>query len=230
MTKNAIFIHAAVLDKCKERLLQYLDVIYNSGLIDSSEYIFICFVGELPNSVDLDDIQKYNYRQNIHILNVSNNLQSYELPTLDYMYTFCRNSPDYNILYLHTKNVGKERNQCIEDQIEYMLHFNVTRWEECVNKLTEYQTCGVDLRDYPTLHYSGNFWWAKSTHINSLPSPTDFNDLEKYPNPLNSLRHNQEFWICYDKQVNLHNSFWDCGINCYERHLHLYPKEKYSKL
>jgi len=230
MTKNALFIHAAILDKCKERLLQYLDLICNSGLIDNLEYIFICFVGEAQNPIDLDDITKYNYRHNINIINVSKNLQSYELPTLEYMYTFCKNHPDYNILYLHTKNVGKERNQCIEDQIEYMLHFNVTKWEECVNKLTEYQTCGVDLRDYPTLHYSGNFWWVKAIHINSLPSPTDFNDLERYPNPLNSLRHNQEFWICYDKKDNIHYSLWDCGINCYERHLHVYPKEKYSKL
>ena len=227
MAKNALFIHAAILDKCKERLLQYLDAICNSKLIDNLEYIFICFVGEPPNSIKLDDIDKYNCRQNIRILNVSNDVQSYEIPTLDYLYNFCKEHPDYNISYLHTKNVGKELNQCIEDQIEYMLHFNVANWEKCVNKLTEYQTCGVDLLDTPTLHYSGNFWWAKAAHVNSLPSPTYFNDLERYPNPLNSLRHNQEFWICSDKNTNNHYSLWNCGINCYERHLHRYPKEKY---
>lgn len=227
MAKNALFIHAAILDKCKERLLQYLDAIYDSKLINNLEYIFICFVGEPPNPVSLDDIKKYNYRNIIRIMNVSHNVQSYEILTLDYLYNFCKEHPDYNILYLHTKNVGKEKNQCIEDQIEYILYFNVTKWEECVNKLTEYKTCSVDLRDYPTLHYSGNFWWAKAEYINLLPSPADFT-LERYPNPLNSLRHNQEFWICYDKNINNHYSLWDCGINCYERHLHLYPKEKYQ--
>jgi hypothetical protein len=88
-------------------------------------------------------------------------------------------------------------------------------------------TVGVDLRDYPTLHYSGNFWWANALYINTLPEPYVFNNLEQYPNPLHSLRHNQEFWICYHKD-KLHKSQWDCGINCYERHLHRYNPELYT--
>ena len=90
-----------------------------------------------------------------------------------------------------------------------------------------HKTCGVDLRRDPTLHYSGNFWWSNASYIATLPEPCEFNNLQKYPNPLNSLRHNQEFWICYHKESDYHYSLWDCGINCYERHLHRYPKTYY---
>jgi hypothetical protein len=107
-----------------------------------------------------------------------------------------------------------------------MLYFLISKWEKCINNLLECDTCGVDLRNEPTLHYSGNFWWSTSNNIISLPNPISFSNLNRYPNPLNSARHNQEFWICYNRNKK-HISMWDCGINVYERHLHRYPKELY---
>lgn len=224
---NAIFIHAAILDKCKERILQYLNIIENSKLINYVYTIFICFIGNDTIPIKEDDIIKYNHNNNIKIIKLSNNLSDYEIPTLNFLYDFCMKNPTYNVLYLHTKNVGKEINLCIEDQIEYMLYFLVAKWEKCIHNLLEYDTCGVDLRNEPTLHYSGNFWWSTANNIISLPNPIDFTNINKYPNPLNSIRHNQEFWICYDKLNKKQISMWDCGINVYERHLHRYPSSLY---
>jgi hypothetical protein len=226
MSKNALFIHIAILEKWDEILLRYLDCIYSSGLIDNLKYIYLCFIGHDNIPIDIDRIARFNSNKNITILKVSNDLKDYELPTLSFLYDFCSSNKDFNVIYLHTKGVGKVLNQCIQDQVQYMLYFNITLWKTCLTRLLDYDTCGVDLRENPTLHYSGNFWWARSTYINTLPQPVNFNNLTKYPNPLNSLRHNQEFWICYDKKGR-HLSLWDCGINCYERHLHLYPRDKY---
>jgi hypothetical protein len=223
---NYIFIHAAILDYCKERLFQYLDIINKSNI--NVTRIFICFVGS-AHKIPIDLNLLKNYPHNIELCHLSNNLQDYELPTLCKLYDFCINIPNSNVLYIHTKNVGKQINVCIEDQINYMLYFNITKWEKCINILEKYNTCGVDLRKEPVLHYSGNFWWAKAAYISSLPHPDDFNNLIKYPNPLNSIRHNQEFWICY-KNKNTHYSLWDCGINVYERHLHRFTPEHYINL
>ena len=226
-----IFIHAAILPQCGERLLQYLDYITSSGLFEQVQHVFICFVGTYyPNILSWPVFQKYNYKFKIRLVSVSENLQDYELPTLQYMYEYCLLHPECKVLYLHTKNVGKEINLCIEDQVAYMLYFLVNKWRECVDKLENgYDTCGVDLRDNPVLHYSGNFWWSTAKHIiTDLPEPNEYNSLERYPNPLNSLRHNQEFWICSNTANIKPCSLWDCGINCYERHLHRYPKEMYT--
>lgn len=226
MVNNSIFIHAAILNGCSEKVIQYLNIFKNSGLIDNVDFIYICFIGNSNIPINDNEISIYNMNNNIHLIKLSDNLSDYELPTLNFIYDFCKKKPQYNVLYLHTKNVGKEINYCIEDQIEYMLYFLVSKWKKCISILIEYDVCGVDLRNEPTLHYSGNFWWSKSDNIISLPSPTEFNNLTIYPNPLNSIRHNQEFWICFNKNKK-HYSIWDCGINVYERHLHRYEKNKY---
>lgn len=221
--KNAIFIHAAILDKCKERVLQYLECIANSKI---EAVIYLCFIGSDPIPIERNYILNHN---NFEIIKLSNNLADYELPTLNFLYAFSLANPTYNILYLHTKNVGKKINLCIEDQIEYMLYFLVTKWETCIKMLDTCDSCGVDLRNQPTLHYSGNFWWSRASNIITLPSPIEFNNLVKYPNPLKSLRHNQEFWICFNRNKK-HFSMWDCNINVYERHIHRYPKDLYFGL
>lgn len=226
---NAIFIHAAILIKCKERIIQYLDIIKKSNLINNTTIIYICFVGSDNIPVNYSDISEYNDNNQIKLVKVSDNLQEYEIPTLNFLYTFCLQNPTHNVLYLHTKNVGKEINYCIEDQIEYMLYFLISKWENCVKTLIQFDACGVDLRESPALHFSGNFWWSRADNIAALPSPLDFNDIDKYPNPLNSLRHNQEFWVCYNKNNKIYNSLWDCNISVYERHMHRYPKELYIK-
>lgn len=223
---NIIVIHAAILCGCKERLIQYLNIIKESELINNVNYIYICFVGDKNIPLTISDLVDYNYNNNIVLLRLSKNLNDYELPTLNFLYECIRNN-NYNVLYLHTKNVGKEINECIEDQIKYMLYFLVYKWKICVNNLLTFDVCGVDLRNEPTTHFSGNFWWSKSSHILKLPKPYDFNDLTKYSNPLNSLRHNQEFWICF-KNNNKFLSLWDCNINVYERHLNRYPEYLYK--
>lgn len=214
--KNVIFIHAAILSGCQERIMQFLDLIQKNKLI--YEKIFICLVGK--GSIEI-------VNKDIHLIKLSDNLDNFELPTLDFLQKFCADHPEYNILYMHTKGVGKALNPCIEDQIEYMLHFLVKGWKRCVDTLKKHDVCGVDLRGKPTLHYSGNFWWSKSSYIISLPPPIEFSDLSVYPNLLNSQRHNQEFWVCYNIRGNF-VSLWDCGIDVYERHLHRYPKHLYG--
>ena len=229
MNKNAIFIHAAILDKCTERVLQYLNIIQTSLLLDNIDIIYICFIGNCPIPMCDIDILKYNYNNKINLIKISENLSDYEVPTLNFLYKFCLQNLNYNVLYLHTKNVGKVINYCIEDRIECLLYFLVSKWEICIKKLDTFSACGVDLRTEPTLHFSGNFWWSTAKNVSQLPSPIEFSNLHNYPNPLNSERHNQEFWICYNKN-NTPISLWDTTINVFQMHLHRYPKDLYVNL
>ena len=89
-------------------------------------------------------------------------------------------------------------------------------------------------RVYDIFSMSDSYWFSMepvysapmlNTYITSLPNPSDFSNLELYPNPLNSQRHNQEFWICYRKDK--HASLWESNIDCYQRHLHPYPINNY---
>ena len=102
MNKNVIFIHAAILPKCKERIIQYLCYIKESGLINQIDKIFICFIGKDNISIEDEIITKYNNNNNIAFCKLSENLSDYELPTLNLLYNFSIQQSDCNILYLHT--------------------------------------------------------------------------------------------------------------------------------
>jgi hypothetical protein len=75
---------------------------------------------------------------------------------------------------------------CINDWRKFMEFFNLIKKDDCLKILDKYDTCGVNLTDQPYKHYSGNFWWSKSSYICTLP---DFNSINI------SYRWNAEFWI-----------------------------------
>ncbi len=105
-----------------------------------------------------------------------------------------------------------------------MTYFNINKYERCFNILDQYDSCGVDLVKEPALHYSGTFWWAKSSYIKKLPIIDEIR-FPKTP-PILSIRHNGEFWIGMGNGSL--KSLWNSNINVYERHLHRYLKTKYS--
>jgi hypothetical protein len=94
------------------------------------------------------------------------------------------------------------------------------QYKKCLSILNDYDynTVGVDLVYNPALHYSGNFWWAKSNYIKTLSRPEDIPIIL-------SKRHNAEFWVCNgnSKHYSLHNS----NIPVYERHHHNYSEINY---
>ncbi len=221
MNKNYIFIHCAYLDRWLERLEQYFNYFEKSSLIDHIESIFICIVGIQNINIDLPVINKYN---NKIIYKFDNDLNKNEFFTLENCNNFSLQNPDCNILYLHTKGVGKTINLAIEDQVEYMLYFLIERYKDCFFNLELYDTVGVDLVTTPVLHYSGNFWWSTTNHINKLQN---INEYKYKLNCLNSFRHNAEFWIT-DLLEGKYKSLWNSNINVYQRHIHRYPVEKYK--
>lgn len=218
MTKLAIFIHAAILDRVSERLQQYVSLMQESGLLDVAQRVVVSFIGKDP----IPEVP-YTSVQPVHS---SSDLQEFEVPTQQLLYEYAVSNPDAKILYLHTKGVGKEVNMCIEEWVAYMIHFLVKEWKHAVESLESCVSCGVDLSAEPTLHYSGNFWWARADYIASLPPPSEFKNIERYPNPLHSERHNQEFWVCWNKSKP-HCSLWNSNINVYHRHISRYPSDQY---
>ncbi len=215
-----VFIHAANLDGVELRLQEYIQLMEKVGLVDAVNTIQICYVGR-------KEFPYVSLNKKIQLQHVSENLDDFEVPTQQALWNYAREHPTSKLMYIHTKGVGKELNPCIEDWVHYMNYFCIEKWKEAVEKLETYDTTGVDLLPEPTLHYSGNFWWARASYLQTLPSPKEFTNLVVYPNPLNSERHNQEFWICYKK--GKHFCFWQSNINCYHRHVNLYPRNKYAK-
>ncbi len=213
MKKNEIFFHIATIGNYQEVFDEIYYEINKSSLIDKIDKITICIVGK--EKVRIPEDKKISIIKN-------KSIELGEFFTLDILKKYCDSINDEkSILYLHTKGVSTPYNKCIVDWRRYMTFFVVNKFEYCLKILKEKDACGVDLVNEPTLHFSGNFWWANSKYIKLLP---DIKSIIKSDNAL-TKRHNAEFWIGMNNGNLL--SLWNSNINVYERHLHSYPQYLY---
>ena len=71
--------------------------------------------------------------------------------------------------------------QNVKDWVDYMIYYNIIKWITCLEELKDCDVVGVNLQKYPW-HFSGNFWWSKSSHIKTLGVISDrsYNGPEFY--------------------------------------------------
>ena len=231
MKKINIYINVAVVGSVNKVLSGLLSRIKESGLYAACNKICLFINGSINLiSSDLTD-EKYV------IIESNPNVFKCEFPTLDFIWKDCYDEfDDFYILYLHTKGVTKPGSPNIEDWTNYLSYFNINRWEDRYNDLSEYDCSGVNFSGNPEdlkldpltwgygkapQHYSGNFWWTKLSHIRKLPNPIKWMPDENYQ----WWRVMCEMWLCQSndsKYFNAHSS----NINHY---MSMYPKELYEK-
>lgn len=108
----------------------------------------------------------------------------------------------------------------MEDSRALMQYHVIENHSACISSLRMFDVCGVNWKEDPWPHFSGNFWWARSEYVASLRA---FGDL---PPPVRGwdLRHQCERWIGSGDKVracSLHQSHVD--------HYHdNYPPDFYS--
>lgn len=155
-------------------------------------------------------------------LTIVRNPNTFELPTLERIIADVQDGAPCYVLYLHTKGVTHTAwNQSLQDWLDYMLYFAIERAEDCIAALARHDTCGVELKADPYLHYSGNFWWARSDWLRGLPHPLTV------PSAPFGDRHKCEFWVA--SQPGRHLALHESGISVYERNLHRYPPTHYRR-
>jgi beta-1,4-mannosyl-glycoprotein beta-1,4-N-acetylglucosaminyltransferase len=212
--KNVCFIHSCHLKNKGVKRLDYLITkIKTSGLIDRLDDIYINNIG-IP-------IEENNYGDKFDICNYSDNSKLYEIPTINKIKQYSADNPNTNILYLHTKGISYDDANIKENNwIDMMLYFMVDQFELCVEKMNNgTQAIGCNYYDEKMnvrspSHFSGNFWWADSSYINTL---SYLDEKNENVNPTDA-----EFWLCQNNPTiyEPHNS----RINHYT---HDYPSEMY---
>jgi len=186
--KLAIFYHIGQIGIGAFVYLQQVHRLHTSGLLKEAKYIHFGVNGNQ---------QLFNVPNNTNVV-YNKNLKE-ETETLESLRDFCKNHPDYKVLYLHTKGVTKESINA-ESWRLMMEYFVVDKWKECVEYLNEYDAVGSNLKilgpttwgdgsqtweKAGTKHFVGNFWWANASYVNTL----DDGFLES------DFRLDREFWI-----------------------------------
>jgi hypothetical protein len=108
-----------------------------------------------------------------HALHFSNHATDFELPTLRVGWYIARAYPAARILYLHTKGTSPARQDIMANRAAWtdlMLYWTVTRAAAAMRALRDgADAVGSLLLRTPYTHFSGNFWWAKASHLARLP-------------------------------------------------------------
>jgi beta-1,4-mannosyl-glycoprotein beta-1,4-N-acetylglucosaminyltransferase len=200
--KNKVycFIHSCNLLHSGTKTLEYL--------LSRLKDININFDNIFINNIGIQ-IEK-EYPETV-INNYSENISLFEVPTINKIRDFSIHNPNCKILYLHTKGITQKGSENVNDWVEMMLYFLINK--DCISLLDDYDTVGCnyhDGSDNVPKHYAGNFWWATTNYLSSLP--------ECGENKLDA-----EFWLHQNKPNYL--SLHDSRINhYYER----YPQKNYD--
>jgi glycosyltransferase involved in cell wall biosynthesis len=156
------FIHVATHGRWREVVDELLTAIRSSGLYELSQRIFTGIVGPEALPFACDDPK-------VEIVYRSHRLEDYEFPTLSYLHAHCR-AHHCLVYYVHTKGVVRD-SPSTADWRRYMQYFVIERHQDCMRTLESFDVCGVNWLEAPWPHFSGNFWWARSSYVATLPPP-----------------------------------------------------------
>lgn len=190
MSKVAVFYHVHQINDWEQLYTDQMNTLWKSGVYDRCDQVFIGVNGTLP----LPFVPpKAIVHRNINV--------DLEADTLRLMSEFCKLNPDYRVMYFHVKGVTRdgEMRRIADSWRAYMEHFVFHQWNKCISLLNTYDTVGVELREglenvhegetfAPPPHYSGNFWWATASYINTL-------DINYLYQPHTWKRWLAEYWL-----------------------------------
>lgn len=191
------FYHICTVGKWEEIVNDQVKTILNSGLYDKCQTIYVVIFGVECHKVQLPDKFRIIHR------NIDG--QMYERPILYYMRQKAMEVPTgTKFWYLHSKGVTKSNTQYwnnVTDWRKMMEYFLITQFDNCLYYLNTHDTYGVNLRTHPKLHYSGNFFWANSQYVKTLPAHIG----SGYVDP--------EMWIC--SSPGHHYCAFESGVDHY---------------
>ena len=181
-----------------------VDKLISSELYKNSKKI-ICFICLYTEEI----INLLNQYEKILIIKTTDNL--YEKFAINNFKNYITDEK-YYMYYIHSKSVSRTGKNY--DDWRYICdYFTIEKWKLNILLLEYYDCIGINLRFYPKIHYSGNFWWSKSTHINMLNNIDD-----SYLSP--------EMYVCSKKNTKYANLF-----SSNTRHdITNYSKKKYITL
>ena len=105
-----------------------------------------------------------------------------ERTTLQPLFEWCAARPRALVAYVHDKGTRTSAAENVErflrqwDWRRLHEYFVLERPAGCFQHLLDeqYDTCGANLRLDPSVHFSGNFWWARCDYVRQLEPPATY--------------------------------------------------------
>ena len=211
-----VFMHVCNLNDGIDIFEKQLKKIEESSIYDEIKKIYIFFLGEYN-----DEIKENN---KIEIIHLEKDVTFYEFLSINKLKEIVDNDDNnYKILYLHNKGVNKSGNsKVVQSWREMMEYFLIEKGLYCYKNLNYFDTIGCNIinkcdneiskiNNNHAYHYSGNFWWSKSSYIKNLKKleiSYDSNDRKnsrfQCENWILSNLDNKNIGIIYQDNTNIH--------------------------
>jgi hypothetical protein len=180
------FYHICMINNWEAIVSEQVKSIVQHGLYNKTNQIMVGCLGSLACKAKLKRMLPRRFKIVFH----SENIDLYEIPTLQYLHTHSQKE-DFITWYIHTKGVfsGHTRKKyinVIKNWRKMMEYFVIEKHQTCLNQIqspecdacgTEARYCGFPIEETlttsyspPAYHFAGNFWWSKSSHIKTLPN------------------------------------------------------------
>ena len=176
------FYHMACMNEWKPIFHEQLEEFHKADLHPTT-YV-------LGSEADQEYVAKY-----LPVAGWQHNFGWYETPTLDTVYQWCRQNPTGAAIYCHSKGVTRPWDGVKALWRRKMSGHIIAPWRDHIERLTEYDTCGVYFNTHKWhSHYAGNFWIARADWISHLPPPWEHR-REPRRGWLRGERFHAEIWL-----------------------------------
>jgi len=203
--KIVIFIHVCYSEQGIVIMNEQIECIIKSEIFKYLDTIYLCIVG-LNKKIEIiyPKVKIYYFDPNQYL---------YELRTINEIYNYSINNDETYILYIHTKGVRNAGNSdVIKSWRNMMEYFLIEKGLKCIEGLHYFDVIGNNIinqkcDDFKNVyvnknhcyHFSGNFWWSKSSYIQKLNKLDLINFDEKH-----SYRYKAENWILsYENNIDI---------------------------
>ncbi len=184
-----IFFHVYLKNDFSHILLSKFKKFKASGLYEKSNKIYLSLFGDIEKHQEFLTDLKDLYSKIEYVL-IANKEFDNEADTLNFMLKkaegYEKNTP---MLYVHAKGVSHTHpimKKNIGAWVRYLDLYTINKWEECIQGLRDNDAAGGLYESSDPKHFSGNFFWANSEYVQSLPRINKYN-IDSY--------NRGEFWI-----------------------------------
>jgi hypothetical protein len=158
-----------------EIVKEQLDIL-NKGLLQLTENLII-FITKYNNEecLELDNILKnyVNYDKFI-IVKTPHNL--FEKFAINNYKKYITTKEEYYLYYFHTKGVSYKIDasyNIFSSRRQVLNYYTLSQFNVNIELLKTYDAVGCSLCLNPKKHFSGNFWWSKSSYLQYLKNVND---------------------------------------------------------
>lgn len=197
MGRINVFWHVCGINHWREIAKEQHETMGRSGLLDRAESVRLTFLGDPGGARWLEGLDK-----KITLDKQSRDTRHYERMCLNSLWDWSQRN-DSLVLYLHAKGVSRtgDNRHNVQGWRRMLEYFLVENHERCVREMEEVDTLGGNLcvinregdpyRPGHGLHYSGNFWWARTSHVRKLTPIPENVDMSKDGNYIRYT----EYWV-----------------------------------